>query len=187
MNHGYTQHMRKKLVLGMVLASLLLFSCSLSPEQEAYARTLELPDLRLTNATYRLDRGDNEPLSVTAAEISLYHATNKAIITNFTFTQTSADGTLLLLGKAQRAEVNLTTYDATLTGAIRVEKPSDMLVVEAEHLVWYHDEQHLLSVGEEMVSLQFEGNKTIRGVGMDIQLKDGSVSFTQLDEGVIFL
>jgi len=179
--------MRKTVVLGMVLASLLLFSCSLSPEQEAYARTLELPDLRLTNATYRLDRGDSSPLSVTAAEISLYDTTNKAILTNFSFTQTSADGTLLLKGRADRAEVDLTSYDATLTGAIHVDKPSDKLMVAAEHLVWHHDEQHLLSVGDEMVTLQFEGNKTITGTGLDIQLMDGSVTFTQLQEGVIVL
>lgn len=179
--------MRKMVVLGMVLASLLLFSCSLSPEQEAYARTLELPDLKLTNATYRLDRGDNEPLSVTASEISLYDATNKAILSNFTFTQTRADGTLLLQGRAKRAEVDLISYDAELTGSIQVEKPSDKLLVEAEHLVWHHEQQHLLSVGDEMVTLQFEGNKTIRGTGLDIQLRDGDVSFTQLQEGVIVL
>ncbi len=177
--------MWKRVLLGMVLATLLCFSCSLSPEQEIQARLLELPDLKLENATYVLSRTDAEPIQVRAAEIALYEQTNKAFLKQVSFTQYDADKQLVLQGYADQAEVDLSSYDTQLNKSIRVEKPLENLVIEAESLTWLHEQETLVSIGDSVVSLSYEGDKKITGTGLRAELFKGTVSFSQVIEGVI--
>lgn len=169
----------------MILASSLLFSCSLSQEDSFVARTLELPDLRLTNAVYVNKGTDENPITVYAQEISLYNKTNKASITGLTFTQKDAQGEIEIQGRADSAEVDTKTYDAYLQGNIRVEKPSEELVIEADNLRWKEDEMILLSEGDAIVRLSYQDNKTVAGQGFYGDLKHSEFEFTKLLSGVV--
>ncbi len=179
--------MRKRFLFGMVLASFLLASCSLAVEQEFLARTHQLPDLQLRNATYSLDRNEDRPLFVEASLISFYDSTNQAILTDVTFYQEDGEKTIVLRGKADRAEVQTQTYDAKLSGSIRVEKPSEQLVIEAEELRYNHEELLLTSTEGTPITLIFEGNKRVVGTSLVAELATSTFTFGSLDEGVFEL
>lgn len=178
--------MSKKL-LGMVLASLFFVACSLSPEQAALVRSVELPDLVLTNATYVLDRGEDTPLTVVAGQIALYDQSHTGVVSDLTFSQKDAQGTLVLQGSADTATVDLQSYDAQLQGAVSVEKIDQNFLIEAEHLRWLHDSEMLVSEEQTEVTVTYEGNKRVRGIGLRADLATSIVTFEQVLEGVVLL
>ncbi|NCC64326.1 MAG: hypothetical protein EOM15_06695 [Spirochaetia bacterium] len=179
--------MRKSFLFGMVLASLLMISCSLSVEQEFLSRTDQLPDLQLSNATYTLDRGHEPPLFLKASRIAIYDVDNRAMLTDVSFFQKDEEGLIVLSGKADEAEVQTQTYDATLSGSIRIEKPSEQLVIEAEELMYNHELMILKSSQNSPITLIFEGNKRVVGSDLVAELATATFSFGTLDEGVIVL
>lgn len=172
---------------GMVLAFVLLSSCSLSVEQQAFARTLTLPDLELTNATYVLNKTNEKPMYVDAAEILIYDSTNTARMTDLRFYQKDGHGSIVLEGTAGLATVNLKSQGALLTGTVTVDKPDEQLFVEATHLEYQHEKQLLISVPQTTVVVTYEGNKRVEGSGLRIDLATSSISFEQVIEGVILL
>ncbi len=149
------------------------------------SRSFELPDLSLVNATYVLDRGSEQPLHVVAGEIAIYDQLHKAVITNLSFSQNDADGNLILSGHADSAEVDTTTHDATLQGSIRVEKQPEEFVIEAESLNWLGEEQQLVSTGDTQVTVWYQNDKQVTGIGMTATLDTLTITFKQLVEGVI--
>jgi hypothetical protein len=176
--------MRKRL-LGMVLASFLFLSCSLSPEQEGMVRSFTLPDLTLRNATYVLARGTEPPIKVIADEIDLYDQTHKAIIRGLHFSQEDEEGNLVISGHADYAEVDTEYYDAEISGSVSLEKYPEHLLIEAEALSWIGDDEILLSKGDTPVTLLYEGDKKVQGTGMTATLASFSVTFNAVLEGVI--
>ncbi len=176
--------MRKRL-LGMVLASFLLLSCPLSPEQETLVRTFTLPDLSLKNATYVLDRGSEPPLTVIADEIDFYDQTQKAIIRGLHFSQIDEEENLILTGHAEYAEVDTEYHDAELSGSVSLEKYPEHLLIEAEALSWLGEEETLVSKGETPVTLLYENDKKVQGTGMTATLATFTVTFKAVLEGVI--
>ncbi|MGD9926010.1 MAG: hypothetical protein AB7S66_00460 [Sphaerochaeta sp.] len=176
--------MRKRL-LGMVLASFLFLSCSLSPEQEGMVRSFTLPDLTLRNATYVLARGNEPPIKVIADEIDLYDQTHKAIIRGLHFSQEDEEGNLIISGHADYAEVDTEYYDAEISGSVSLEKYPEHLLIEAEALSWIGDDEILLSKGDTPVTLLYEGDKKVQGTGMTATLASFSVTFNAVLEGVI--
>jgi hypothetical protein len=176
--------MRKRL-LGMVLASFLFLSCSLSPEQEGMVRSFTLPDLTLRNATYVLARGNEPPIKVIADEIDLYDQTHKAIIRGLHFSQEDEEGNLVISGHADYAEVDTEYYDAEISGSVSLEKYPEHLLIEAEALSWIGDDEILLSKGDTPVTLLYEGDKKVQGTGMTATLASFSVTFNAVLEGVI--
>jgi hypothetical protein len=177
--------MSKKYLLGMVLASFLFAACSLSPEQAALVRSVELPDLALTNATYVLDRGEDHPMYIVAGYIALFDQTHKALATSVTFTQRDDQGSVVLQGSADEATVDLQSYDAQLRGSVTVEKIDQQLLIEAQELQWVHEQQLLLSEGREEVLITYEGNKRVRGTGLSVELATSNVTFERVLEGVV--
>ena len=171
----------------MVLASFLLYSCSLAIEQDGFARTLELPDLQLVNATYTLDRGTESPLFLTAAQIEIYDLSNRAVLKDVQFYQEGPDNTIDLMGRAEKVEVDTQSYDATLIGSIRIEKPSEQLVIEAQHLTYIHDLMIFNSVADSPITLIFEGNKRVTGIALVADLASATFTFAQIEEGVLEL
>lgn len=151
------------------------------------ARTLELPDLQLVNATYTLDRGAEPPLFLKASKIAIYDATNRAILTDVHFHQEDDQKGIALIGYADSAEVNTKSYDASLKGSVFVEKPSDQLIIQAHELMYNHELLLLTSVGDSQITLIFEGNKKVVGTSLVADLATLSFSFGSLEEGVLEL
>lgn len=177
--------MRKRL-LGMVLATFLFISCSLSPEQDIEARTFTLPDIALRNATYVMDRGNDPPLTVVAEEIAIYEQTHQAIIRGLSFSQWDEEGNLILTGHADSAKVDTEVYDAELTGSVWIEKFPEHLIIEAETLNWISEEEKLTSNGDTPVTLFYENDKKVQGTGMIASLATFNVTFDSVLEGVLY-
>lgn len=148
-------------------------------------RSVELPDLALTNATYVLDRGEDAPLSIVAGQIALYDQSHKAVVANLTFSQKDAQGVIILQGSADAATVDLKTYDAQLQGNVRVEKLDQDFLIEAEQLKWLHEKQELISEASAEVTITYEGNKRVRGKGLRAELANSTVTFAKVIEGVV--
>ena len=148
-------------------------------------RSVELPDIALTNATYVLDRGEECPLYLVAGRIALYDQSHKGIVSDLTFSQKDVQGTILLQGSADAATVDLQTYDAELEGAVRVEKLDQNLFIEAEQLQWLHESEILISGGQTEVTVTYEGNKRVRGTGLRAELATSIVTFERVLEGVV--
>ncbi len=170
----------------MVLASFLLLSCSLSPEQEAVSRAFTLPDLSLSDATYVMDRGEEPPLTVVADEIAIYETSHMARIKGLHFSQKDTDGNLALRGQAETAVVDTESYDVELSGSVFVEKFPENLRIEAEALQWLGEEETLISEGDTLVTLVYEGDKRVQGTGMKTTLATFTVTFDSVLNGVIY-
>lgn len=172
-------------IFGMVLALILLISCSLEQEAMLAPRSLEFPDLQMGNATYVLGRSGETPLSVHAESIAIYQKTNQAELEHLVFEQLDKEGNSLLSGSADQARVNTTTYDAELFGNIVVHKTDENFTIEAENLTWNHDKQILKSDGDALVKVMFDESNTIEGMGFFGDLQNGTYEFSLLLQGVI--
>lgn len=179
--------MSTKSLLGMILALLVLSlsSCTMESQVPLSPKTYEFPDISLTEATYVLGRGGEEPLTITASEIAIFEKTNQANLKGLQFSQMDQEGKILLSGRADSATVNTETYDARLYGNILVNQEEEDFTIEAEQLLWLHDEQILQSTEDSSVRIHFDGGQTLEGRGFKGNLKTGTYEFTKQVEGVL--
>lgn len=184
---GILRAMSTKSLLGMILALLVLSlsSCSMESQLPLSPKTYEFPDISLTEATYVLGRSGEEPLTITAAEIEIFEKANQAKLKGLLFSQRDQEGKTLLSGRADSATVNTETYDARLFGNILVNQAQEDFTIEAEQLLWLHDEQVLQSTEETAVRIRFDGGQTLEGLGFKGNLKTGTYEFTKQVQGVL--
>ncbi len=184
---GILTPMTSKSFLGMILALLFLSlsSCTMESQVPLTSKTYEFPDISLTEATYILGRSGESPLTITAAEIAIFEKTSEAQLKGLQFAQMDQQGEALLSGRADSATVNTETYDAHLFGNILVTQAQEDFTIEAEQLLWLHDEQSIQSTGEQSVRIVFDGGQTLEGLGFKGNLKSGTYEFTQQAQGVL--
>ncbi|HKL59766.1 MAG TPA: LPS export ABC transporter periplasmic protein LptC [Sphaerochaeta sp.] len=179
--------MTSKSLLGMILALLVLSlsSCSMERDIPLSSKSYEYPDISLTEATYILGRSGESPLTITASEIAIYEKTNQAQIKGLQFSQLDKEKNPVLSGRADSASVNTETYDARLFGNILVTQEEEDFTIEAEQLLWLHDEQVIQSTEGNPVRIVFDGGQTLEGSGFKGNLKSGTYEFTQPTQGVL--
>ena len=184
---GILRAMTSKSLLGMILALLVLSlsSCSMEREVPLSSKSYEYPDISLTEATYILGRSGESPLTITASEIAIYEKTNQAQIKGLKFSQLDKEEKSVLSGRADSASVNTETYDARLFGNILVTQEEEDFTIEAEQLLWLHDEQVIQSTEGNPVRIVFDGGQTLEGSGFKGNLKSGTYEFTQPTQGVL--
>ena len=184
---GILKAMKTRTFLGMILALLVLSlsSCTMESQVPLSSKTYEFPDISLTEATYVLGRSGESPLTITAAEIAIFEKTNQAKLTDLEFAQLDSEGETLLSGRADSATVNTETYDARLFGRILVTQKEEDFTIEAEQLIWLHDEQVLQSTEDSPVRILFDGGQALEGRGFKGNLKTGTYEFTKQVEGVL--
>ncbi len=184
---GILTHMKTNSLLGMILALLVLSlsSCTMESQLPLSSKTYDFPDISLTEATYVLGRSGESPLTITAAEIAIFEKTNQAKLKGLQFSQLDEQGEPLLSGRADSATVNTETYDAQLFGNIQVTQKAEDFTIEAQQLLWLHDEQILQSSEESPVRILFDGGQTLEGLGFEGNLKSGTYEFTKQVEGVL--
>ncbi|MGB4407547.1 MAG: LPS export ABC transporter periplasmic protein LptC, partial [Sphaerochaeta sp.] len=139
----------------------------------------------LMQATYVLGRSGESPLTITADEIAIFEKTNQAKLKSLQFSQLDQEGEALLSGRADSATVNTKTYDAQLFGNILVTQKEEDFTIEAEQLLWLHDEQILQSTEESTIRILFDGGQTLEGRGFKGNLKTGTYEFTKQSQGVL--
>lgn len=184
---GILTTMTSKSLLGMILALLVLSlsSCSMERDIPLSSKSYEYPDISLTEATYILGRSGESPLTITASEIAIYEKTNQAQIKGLQFSQLDKEKNPVLSGRADSASVNTETYDARLFGNILVTQEEEDFTIEAEQLLWLHDEQVIQSTEGNPVRIVFDGGQTLEGSGFKGNLKSGTYEFTQPTQGVL--
>ncbi len=184
---GILKAMSRKSLLGMILAllALSLSSCTMERGVSLTSKTYEFPDIRLTEATYVLGRSGESPLTITAAEISIFEKTNQAKLKDLQFSQLDGGGETLLSGRADSATVNTETYDAQLFGHILVNQKEEDFTIEADQLLWLNEEQVIQSSEDRVVRILFDGGQTLEGRGFKGNLKTGTYEFTKQVEGVL--
>ncbi len=179
--------MSTKALIGMVIASLLMVSCSLSTEAELASRTLALPDLALVNAEYVLKDEESEPIAIQAAEISLFDKTNTAILSSLSFTQRDEEGTILLSGRADEAVANTKNWDAQLSGNVQITDYRNDFVISADELSWLHKQQLITAPADRLVTIVYTDDKRIEGYGLDGNLKTSTFTFDRIVSGAFSL
>ena len=184
---GILRVMSTKGFLGMILALLVLSlsSCTMESQIPLSSRTYDFPDINLMQATYVLGRSGESPLTITAEEIAIYEKTNQAKLKGLQFSQLDQMGEVLLSGTADSATVNTKTYDAQLFGNILVTQKEEDFTIEAEQLLWLHDEQIFQSVEESPIRILFDEGQTLEGSGFKGNLKTGTYEFTKYAQGVL--
>jgi len=176
-----------KALLGMVIASVLTISCSLSTEAELASRTLALPDLTLVNAEYVLKDEESEPIAIQAAEISLFDKTDRAILSSLSFSQSDKEGKVVLTGRADEAEANTKNWDARLTGNVQVTDVRNDFVIKADELSWLHKQQLITAPADRLVTIVYTDDKRIEGYGLDGDLKSAVFTFDRIVSGAVSL
>ncbi len=184
---GILTHMKTNSLLGMILALLFLplSSCTMESQLPLSPIPCDFPDISLTEATYVLGRNGESPLSITAAEISIFEKTNQAKLKDLHFSQLDGQGETVLSGSADSATVNTETYDAQLFGSIQITQKAEDFTIEAQQLLWIHDEQILQSSEESPVRILFDNGQTLKGLGFEGNLKSGTYEFTKQVEGIL--
>jgi LPS export ABC transporter protein LptC len=184
---GILRTMTPKSFLGMILALLVLSlsSCTMESQIPLSSKTYEFPDISLTEATYVRGRNGESPLTITAKEIAIFEKTNQAKLKDLQFSQLDQEGKALLSGRADSATVNTETYDAQLFGNILLTQKEEEFTIEAQQLLWLHDEQIFQSTEESPVRILFDGGQTLEGSGFKGNLKTGTYEFTKQAQGVL--
>lgn len=184
---GILRVMSTRSFLGMILASLILSlsSCTMESQADLSSKVYEFPDISLTDAAYVLGRGGEAPFSITAGEIAIFEKTSQAKLKNLEFAQLDQEGEPLLTGRADFATVNTETYDAQLLGNILVTQTKEDFTIEAEKLLWLHDEQILQSTEDSAVRILYDGGQSLEGRGFKGNLKTGTYEFAKQVEGVL--
>jgi LPS export ABC transporter protein LptC len=172
-------------ILGMVLAFVLLVSCSAEQGTKTYEQIEAQPDIQLSNATYILGRDKESPITVQASSISIYLKTDQALLEGITFEQKDSKGTVDLIGSALKATVNTKTYDAQLQGTIKISKLGEDFAIEAETLSWENDSQLLQSDKDSAVYISFDEGNTLTGNGFSGNLKEGTYEYSSIEKGVL--
>ncbi|HPK47719.1 MAG TPA: LPS export ABC transporter periplasmic protein LptC [Sphaerochaeta sp.] len=173
--------------IGMVIASLLMISCSLSTEAELARCTLVLPDLTLVNAEYVLKDEESEPIAIQAAEISLFDKTNTANLSRLTFTQRDGEGTILVSGRADAAVANTKEWDAQLSGNVEITDYRNDFVITADELSWLHKQQLITAPANQLVTIVYTNDKRVEGYGLDGNLKNSTFTFDRIVSGAFSL
>jgi LPS export ABC transporter protein LptC len=182
---GYTRTMKKSTLFGMIIALALLAACSLSPEVELASRSLELADLTLINAHYVLKDKGQTPLFIEAGQIEIYEKSHKAHLAKVAFSRSDEEGSVTLMGVADRVEANTESWDANLSGNIVVHDLANNLTIHAQTLTWLHDEELLFSPPEDLVLLIYEDDKRVEGYGLEAHLAEAIFTFDRLIRGEI--
>lgn len=166
----------------LLLASLILLSCTPRPPEELQAAEPELPTMVLEEATYRFSTRNIVPILVKAAQITIDNRQHLAVLERASFTQQGDGG---IRGSSDLVTIDTQTNDVTLAGNVHIAQPSGGFAISAETISWNNGQQVLSSAPDGVVEVTFDGSGTITGSGFRGDLSRDSYEFARIDQGEV--
>ncbi len=166
----------------LLLASLILLSCTSRPPEDPQSAEPELPTMVLEKASYRFSAQNIEPILVQAARITIDDKQHLAVLEGATFTQQGEGG---IQGSGDRVAINTQNNDVTLAGNVHIAQPSGGFAISAEEISWNNGEQVLSSAPDGTVEVTFDGGGTITGSGFRGNLAQDFYEFARIDRGEV--
>lgn len=168
---------RNPLFITLILIALLVSttSCRKADVSDIKAQGV-LPDIVMEDATYVFGRPDNSPLVITAGKITVYNSTSEVIFENLSFTRED--------GKISGSCLEGHSYDEQeihLAGSVEIFNSEDDAKISAADVIWNDTDKTIVSDSE--VSVVFEGQNKVTGVGFSANINRNTYEFDQIIEG----
>ncbi|MDY4611999.1 MAG: LPS export ABC transporter periplasmic protein LptC [Sphaerochaetaceae bacterium] len=187
MRPHYGNRYYRLMCLGPALALVLsLCACSFAqPEGAVAGRPADYPDSSLRNATYVLGQPGQQPLRIKSQSIEIYQKAKVAYLEKISFEQENPDGTVSIRGTADRAQINMDSQDADISGNVFVEKVDDGMTIRCEALSWKDSLQLLETKDDGMVTVSYGNGNSMAGRGFTGRLDEALYEFSTIEKGYI--
>ncbi len=170
----------------LIILIVVLSGCSFAFKESDQFYLDLLPDLILTNSTYKIKSSDEEPITIEAKSIEIYKDSNKALITNATFIQTDGDGSLIMSGSFNEGEIETTTNNLKLRKEVIIKHHKENFSLYGENFEWHSDDKKVFSEKESLVTLINKEHDILKGRGFVGNFATSEFEFTKLEEGILY-
>ncbi|MGI6466803.1 MAG: LPS export ABC transporter periplasmic protein LptC [Sphaerochaetaceae bacterium] len=170
----------------LILLVVVLSGCSFAFKESDQFHLDLLPDLVLTNTTYKIKSSDEEPITIEAQTIEIYKNANKAFITKATFIQKDIDGTLIMSGSFNEGEIETTTNNLRLRKDVTIKNHKENFSLHGDNFDWHSDDKKVFSEKESLVTLINKEHDILKGRGFVGNFATSEFEFATMEEGILY-
>ncbi|MBQ0071376.1 MAG: LPS export ABC transporter periplasmic protein LptC [Spirochaetales bacterium] len=136
-----------------ILVLTLLSSCLFQKGEDGENRAEKAiyPDMILENARYQIGQSNDDPILMEGGKITFYAKDGYALLENFTFYQTDADGNVTIRGGADKGRIDIESRHMELEGNVSFSKESDNMRILASSLVYDSEKSEISADGSVMI------------------------------------
>ncbi len=178
---------RRSVRLPIVVFTLLAAAgCSIDYESGTFSENLseEIPDTVLLSFTHTVVRGETPLFRITAERAESFDTKKETRLTDVSFREYDADGTVITEGVADSAVFFTDTENARIEGNIRVTTHREDGSLSAERLSWDSEERLLAGEPEDEVEIERETGSQVRGRDFRADLRRRVITFGSSVDGI---
>ena len=168
----------------VVIASLLIASCSFVSDDGTVHEKLATPDIILENAAYTLGQSNESPIFIKSSRIEFYSKDNRATTEALSFVQYNDDGNVRLEGSADKSVIDTESKRMELEGNVKLSENDSGMMIEADTLIFDSENEEITADGHVRV-VSKDGE--FEGTGFAGDLMTSSYSFASIEKGVFRL
>ena len=168
----------------VVIASLLIASCSFVSDDGTVHEKLATPDIILENAAYTLGQSNESPIFIKSSRIEFYSKDNRATTEALSFVQYNDDGNVRLEGSADKSVIDTESKRMELEGNVKLSENDSGMMIEADTLIFDSENEEITADGHVRV-VSKDGE--FEGTGFAGDLMTSSYSFASIEKGVFKL
>lgn len=168
----------------VVIASLLIASCSFVSDDGTVHEKLATPDIILENAAYTLGQSNESPIFIKSSRIEFYSKDNRATTEALSFVQYNDDGNVRLEGSADNSVIDTESKRMELEGNVKLSENDSGMMIEADTLIFDSENEEITADGHVRV-VSKDGE--FEGTGFAGDLMTSSYSFASIKKGVFKL
>lgn len=135
----------------VVVASLLLASCSFVSDDGTVHEKLATPDIILENAAYTLGQSNESPIFIKSSRIEFYSKDNRATTEALSFVQYNDDGNVRLEGSADKSVIDTESKRMELEGNVKLSENDSGMMIEADTLIFDSENEEITADGHVRV------------------------------------
>ena len=170
-----------KRIISLLLAMLLLASCSFRSGDDEVHEKAYLPDIILENAKYTLGQGGERPVYIESSRMTFYSHDHKAVVEDISFISYDEDGEPSVEGSADHGEIDTETKRMDLSGNVRLRASDGGMMIEADSLMFDSENEEIEADGDVHVS---SDDGMFAGTGFRGDLREEAYAFRTITEGV---
>ena len=168
----------------VVIASLLIASCSFVSDDGTVHEKLATPDIILENAAYTLGQSNESPIFIKSSRIEFYSKDNRATTEALSFVQYNDDGNVRLEGSADNSVIDTESKRMELEGNVKLSENDSGMMIEADTLIFDSENEEITADAHVRV-VSKDGE--FEGTGFAGDLMTSSYSFASIEKGVFKL
>ncbi len=172
----------KCIIISIIL--ILLSSCSfVNNNNSNKSSTIEHPDLKLTNAKYKVNLSKETQIKFISDNIEFYNKKNLSYINNVSFSVTNNKNEIIAEGSSDKIEVNTKTNNLFLSKNVIIKIKNPQLNIKCDKINWNNKNRTLNTDNEVFIESEYG---IFEGVGFSANLDTRYFEFKELKKGELF-